>query len=164
MDALKIENARVIFRNFSGQETQFNRAGQRNFSVVIDDPETARQLNSQGWNVRLLESKDDGEPIYILQVKINFGSFSPPKVNMVTGTGRNMVTTPLTEETIGILDAADIKYVDIIVNPYEWEVNNKSGIAAYLKTMYAVIEEDAFAEKYSMEEHPEDDDEGLPFK
>ena len=31
MDALRIENARVIFRNFSGRETEFNRAGQRNF-------------------------------------------------------------------------------------------------------------------------------------
>lgn len=161
MDALKIENARVIFRNFSGRETEFNRAGQRNFSVVIDDPEMAKELNNSGWNVRLLESKDESmEPIYILQVKINFDSFMPPKVNMVTE--RNVVT-PLDEETISVLDSADIKYVDLIINPYEWAVNGKSGISAYLKTMYAVIEEDAFADKYLKEEHPEEDD-GLPFK
>lgn len=162
MDALKIENARVIFRNFSGRETEFNRAGQRNFSVVIDDPETARELNSQGWNVRLLESKDEHtEPIYILQVKIKFDSFAPPKVNMVNS---HNVITPLSEETIGVLDSADIKSVDLVINPYEWAVNGKSGISAYLKTMYAVIEEDTFAEKYAKEEHPEDDDEGLPFR
>lgn len=162
MDALKIENARVIFRNFSGRETEFNRAGQRNFSVVIDDPEMARELNSTGWNVRLLESKDENtEPIYILQIKIKFDSFAPPKVNMVNS---HNVVTPLSEETIGVLDSADIKSVDLIVNPYEWSVNGKSGISAYLKTMYAVIEEDTFAEKYAVEEHPEDDDEGLPFR
>ena len=162
MDALKIENARVIFRNFSGRETEFNRAGQRNFSVVIDDPETARELNSQGWNVRLLESKDEHtEPIYILQVKIKFDSFAPPKVNMVNS---HNVITPLSEETIGVLDSADIKSVDLVINPYEWAVNGKSGISAYLKTMYAVIEEDTFAEKYATEEHPEEDDEGLPFR
>ncbi len=161
MEALKIENARVIFRNFSGRETEFNRAGQRNFSVVIDDPEMAKELNNSGWNVRLLESKDESmEPIYILQVKIKFDSFAPPKVNMVNG--RNVVT-PLDEDTISVLDSADIKYVDLIVNPYEWAVNGKSGVSAYLKTMYAVIEEDAFADKYLREEHPEDDNE-LPFK
>lgn len=162
MDALKIENARVIFRNFSGRETEFNRAGQRNFSVVIDDPEMARELNSTGWNVRLLESKDENtEPIYILQIKIKFDSFAPPKVNMVNS---HNVITPLSEETVGVLDSADIKSVDLIVNPYEWSVNGKSGISAYLKTLYAVIEEDTFAEKYAVEEHPEDDDEGLPFR
>ena len=163
MEALKIENARVIFRNFSGRETEFNRAGQRNFSVVIDDPDMARELSAQGWNVRLLESKDEHtEPIYILQVKIKFDSFAPPKVNMVSG--RNVVT-PLDEDTISVLDSADIKYVDLIVNPYEWAINGKTGISAYLKTMYAVIEEDAFADKYLSDEHPiEDDEDGLPFK
>ena len=161
MEALKIENARVIFRNFSGRETEFNRAGQRNFSVVIDDPEIARELNNSGWNVRLLESKDERtEPIYILQVKIKFDSFAPPKINMVNS--RNVIT-PLDEETISVLDSADIKHVDLIINPYEWKINGKTGISAYLKTMYAVIEEDAFAEKYASEEYPEDD-EGLPFK
>ena len=159
MDALQIENARVIFRNFSGRETDFNKAGQRNFSVVIDDPQTARDLGAAGWNVRLLEPKDDGsEPLYIMQVKIKFDSFAPPKIYMISG---KHVKTALDEDTVNVLDSADIKYVDLIINPYEWEINGKSGISAYLKTMYAVIEEDAFAEKYAMEESPTDDLEAM---
>ena len=57
-DCIVIENARIIFRNFSGIETKFNRKGSRNFCVVIEDPKLADELTAIGWNIRTLKPRD----------------------------------------------------------------------------------------------------------
>lgn len=157
MADLRIENARVLFKNFSGKEKRnqnnkiVNREGARNFNIVIDDPEIAEQLRADGWDIKQTSVNDEGESLYRLPVHIRFDNF-PPQVVMVSGNKKKT----LNEESISCLDNAEIDYCDVCLNPYHYEVQDKTGIKAYLKMAYFVINVDPWEEKYAMMECPEE--------
>lgn len=139
-----VENARIGFKNFSGKEGQYNPAGRRNFCLFFDDENLVKKLIDDGWNVRFLKPRDeDDKPAAYLQVSVSFENY-PPKIVLVTSKGK----TSISEDEVNMLDWAEITNVDLIVRPYNWTVNGKSGTKAYLKAMYVTIEEDEFATKY----------------
>lgn len=144
-----VEDAPIIFRNFSGKEGQYNREGDRNFAVILPG-DIAAQMLEDGWNVRYLEAREEGdEPTPYISVSVNYKN-RPPRVVLLTSTTR----TQLDEESIEVLDWADIQTADLIARGYDWNVNGKTGTKAYLQSLFVTIEEDALERKYSINENP----------
>lgn len=155
------EKARLLFKNFSGEEGRYNPPGKRNFCVIIPDMETADALANDGWNIKMLKSRDEEEMDRpYMKVNVTFKGPRPPKVVMISSSGR----TILDENTIGSLDFADISEVDLIVRPYNWENGDDHGVSAYLKTMYVTLEEDDLERKYARPQIQDDFEEDIPFE
>ena len=154
---ISIENARIIFRNFAGKPSKFNAEGKRNFCLILSN-EDGERLKEIGWNIKYLNPRDpDDEPQAYMQVSVAFDNF-PPNIWLISG-GKK---TKLDEDSVSVLDYAEIENVDIIVRPYSWAVNGKGGIKAYVKNMYVTIAENEFEKKYrDLEE--DDEDESTPF-
>lgn len=140
---LQIDDARIIFRNFTGVKDRYNAAGDRNFAVVIPDEETADALIADGWNVKKKPDNrdEDAEFFMFLPVKIRFTNRSP-KAYLKSG---NNDQVQLDEDTICCLDEIDIARVDLDLRPYDWTVNGKTGRTAYLQGIRVVQDLDRFA-------------------
>lgn len=145
-DILQIDDARIVYRNFSGTGSKFNREGDRNFAVVIPDQDMADELVNRGWNVKIKPPRDeDDAPFMFLPVKIKFNERGP-KVYLQSGEK----TVELDEEGIDCLDDVDILGVDLDIRPYDWEVNGKQGRTAYLQSIHVVQEIDRFAARMQL--------------
>jgi hypothetical protein len=143
-NTLVIEDARMVFRNFAGKEGKYNKEGDRNFCVLLD-PQVAEDMANDGWNVKTLKSREEGEPgTPYIQVSVGYKG-RPPHIVMITSRGR----TDIGEDAVELLDWAEIRTVDIIIRPYNWDVNGEQGVKAYLKSMFMTIEEDYLEMKYA---------------
>ena len=142
---LIIQDAHILFRNFAGRERDFNSAGDRNFCVLLDK-ELGAILERDGWNVKYLKPREEGEdPRPYLHVKVEYGKGRPPRVLLITSKNKQ----DLGMDQIEMLDWIDIKHVDLTINPYYWDVNGKQGVKAYLRSIFVTIHEDELDQKYA---------------
>lgn len=149
---LQIDDARIIYRNFKGEPSKFNREGDRNFALIIPNEDMANDLVDRRWNVKIKPPRDeDDSPFMYLPVKIKFNDRGPA---IYLKSGNNV--RKLSEDVVGLIDDIDILSVDMDIRPYDWEVNGKTGRTAYLQSMEVVQEVDRFAARFAEEEHPED--------
>lgn len=151
---LNFSNAQIGFRNFEGREGLYNKAGDRSFVIFLEES-MAKKLEVEGWNIKWPKVRQDSkyeedtrQPY--LSVSVGFDYF-PAKVYMLTdnGTSEPNIST-LNEDSVGMLDWAELSNVDIVIRPYEWTVSGKSGIKAYLKAGYFTLISDEFAQKYGI--------------
>lgn len=145
-DNIMIEDARILFRNFGGRENPpFNAAGDRNFCLILP-PDMVEPMREDGWNIKQLKSREEGdEPESYVQVAVNYDKGRPPRVVLITSKNR----IELGAGEIEMLDYADIKTLDLVLNPYPWALRGNKGIKAYLKTAYVTINEDELELKYA---------------
>lgn len=145
---LEIEDARIIYRNFSGVGSKFNREGDRNFAVIVPNQELCDELMDAGWNVKIKPPREEyDEPFMFLPVKIKFNNRGPAAY-VVSGDS----VTRLNEDTIGMLDEIDIASVDMDLRAYDWDVNGKTGRTAYLQAINVTQNIDRFGARYAEED------------
>lgn len=142
------EDVPIRFRNFAGAEGQYNKAGDRNFCILLT-PEEVEVMQREGWNVKFLKLREDEtvQQAY-LKIKVKFkkpGEGRNPKLVLVTSRNK----TELSEEQAALLDWVDIKKADVAFNPYEWDINGNQGVTPYLKSIYITIVEDQLDLKYA---------------
>lgn len=150
-ERLIIENAKILFPNFSGRANRYNREGWRNFCVVIDDKDIVHILRENGWNVKMLQDDNNLHGVkYYVPVAINFEShpFAPPAAIYSV---RNGELSTLTEDTIDMLDGMTMTNVDMTLRPRKYWDKSRSieRVKAYLHNMYVTFGTNRLAEKYS---------------
>lgn len=160
-----IENARLMFKNFSGAESEYNQAGDRNFCVVLE-PDVAEEMKAVGWNVKELPPRpgyEDEGPTYYIKVKLSYRfEERAPMIIRFIGSDRKHRQT-LTERTVSSLDWDELENVDLEIRPYNWDKGNRNGVTAYLKSMYVTVKSDPLGEKYGVYSEPQGTEEEAPF-
>lgn len=151
---LQIDDAHIIYRNFSGIGSKFNREGDRNFAVIIPDEDMSERLINEGWNVKIKPPRDDQDsPFMYLPVKVKFNDYGP---NVYLTSGKK--TNKLDEDSVSCLDDIEIISVDMDIRPYDWGPigpDQKYGRTAYLQSIDVTQKIDRFAarrEQYEIEE------------
>ena len=153
---LELDDATILWPNFSGHGSKYNAEGSRNFNVSFDgvDRDVIDELKEKyGWNIRVKPHKDDPDKDYVT-MKVNVGyKYKPPQIILYTGKRAK----ELTERNVGKLDDIDIERVCMDIRPKEWE----KGITAYLQSMRVWQREsrfDKYDEEYDFNDDVDDED------
>lgn len=142
----------LIFRNFEGAAGKFNNAGDRNFCLIIDE-ELAGELQAKGWNIKRTKAREDYDSVPYIKIKVGFtlkdGTDNPypPKIFKIDSTGMKM----LDKSNVKLLDGARISKAELVFSAYSYEDRNTGEIkySAYLRNLYAEIEENDLEREYN---------------
>ena len=158
---ISIDDARLMFLNFSGAEGPYNDEGDRNFCVRLDNKDILNKALESGYNVKYKNEGD--EQIPYLKVTVDFENKSkkyPCHVFMKS----NKRPEELREETVSVVDEVDIIKANLIIQPKPYVLKNGNyGIKALLNKLYLTVSGDKYADDFFGYEDNFDEEDEIPF-
>lgn len=153
-----IEGTKLMFRNFAGAKTQYNREGDRNFHVVIDK-DTADKMDKDDWFIKINEPKNEGDEVKYT-VKVRIGENDEPSVYVI---GENKKPVRFNKGQFKRIDRLNIVDVDVVFHQAAstFEYHGREYHSAYLDKIFINILEDDLDKKYGIyDESPDPEEEG----
>lgn len=136
---VRINNARIIWRSFGAPD----KYGKKGFNVIVEDPELAKQLESDGWNIKELPPREEGDPVvWRIPVETRWDKY-PPKIRVYKSDDEEDFVV-LDEDSVECLDYSDIEKIDLELSPSVWDDHGVEAIKAYLSKMKVWLAEDDF--------------------
>ena len=170
-EQLVIEDAKILFHNYAGLQTDYNNPGNRNFDVILPDNEMAIAMGNQGWKVKIRKPRDpQDDPYYTMNVRINMNSRYKPIIEQHVRGRKDPIRYD--EEMLGTFDPAhptemkdgkkgldglNIDHIFLIINGSPWETQLGTGIKAYLDQFHFEEKAPVYGSYY------DDDEEEPPF-
>lgn len=144
---------KIINRNFAGNPTEYNPTGRRQFTVRLPG-DIAAAMAADGWNVKVREAEDGSSSGYLTVDATSNDKFKPAIVQVVKQSNGKYRKQYWPEANLAELDSAQLKNVKLRVRPYHYTAAGRSGIKAYLSTMYFEMVADPFDAEYDWDDMP----------
>jgi hypothetical protein len=143
-EPIVIQDAKLLFPNFAGIATQYNKPGDRNSCVLIDD-DLANQLAAIGWNIRIGKSTDpDIVPGKFISFTVNMNAKFPPRLWLIRHGRRPELMAP---EDFNILDFARYQSVSLKINQYIWNEKPQK-VSGFLEEGFFELMPDPLRDRY----------------
>lgn len=129
------------WRNFAGAPTQYNRAGDRNFTMFLTEDQ-AEDLESYGVKVRRRPGREEGDDeLRYIKVNVNLDSKWPPRFYIFTEQADGSYdSSELDLKYVGEIDEYDIKDANVKVNLRESDSTQFGHtVTLYLNTIALLI-------------------------
>lgn len=146
-----VKNACIMFTNFAGEKDRFNM-GKPQFNLVLTE-EAARDLQADGWNVRIMPALEEGEPpTYMTNINVAFSDDGRrnPTIKLYSSLDGKRVCRRLSAETIGILDDIRLERINLRIGSFNYN-GDKYTMKGYLHELQAVqkAEQTSFDDDYA---------------
>lgn len=146
-----VKNACIMFTNFTGEKDRFNM-GKPQFNLVLTE-EAARDLQADGWNVRVMPAREEGEPpTYMTNINVAFSSDGRrnPTIKLYSSLDGKRVCRRLSAETIGVLDDIRLERINLRIGSFNYD-GDKYTMKGYLHELQAVqkAEQTSFDDDYA---------------